>query len=389
MVQGLQKRFYYCPFCGEELPKYTVIRFCPFCGEELISSDQPKHEMPNKVTLRTRGRKRQRLNHYNIDVSHTVDSQNEVSSIKEQPVVVKAIAPAEEKPPSIEEQASDQKPLVQESQKVEIKKFNTIEEIMNFCDQLILQKQQAGWSKEKIALEVKDMMKRLKDALPEQPKRRPVQPKQEESTESENYYSIILKSCSDKNRLSAKLAQVLRRGPTAVKMAVDTIPSVILYKAKAKELEHVLDVLKEEYSAISIIHGDFAPCAVVGTIFPDFCQLEDKVKRTIRSMPSALWLGDRVLGVYSDVYFEEKDGVLVITNHHLYFLFTPQPGAEPDWFVIPFLRIGEVEVTEEYTGANLEITSKNEFIGKRFFMSDFHQAELVAEQIEQAMEAEI
>lgn len=370
MVQGLQKRFYYCPFCGEELPKNAVIRFCPFCGEELIPSEKPKHEIPNKVILRTRGRRRQMLNHHLIEESH-----NEVVNNK----VVQNLDEIKSKVQALEDETAMAVPT---------QKFNSIEEVMSFCDQWILQKQEAGWSKEKIALEVKGMMKLLKDNLPEQPKRRPVQRKQEDLMESENYYSIILKSCSDKSRLSSKLAHVLRRGPTAVKMAVDTIPSVILYKAKAHELEHVLDVLKDEYSAISIIHGDFAPCVVVGTAFPDFSQLEDKVKITIRSVPSTLWLGDRILGVYSDVCFEEKDGVLVVTDHHVYFLFTPEKGAESDWFVIPFLRINEVEVTEDYTGANLEITSKNEFTGKRFFMTDFHQAEIAAEQIEQAMEAE-
>lgn len=155
------------------------------------------------------------------------------------------------------------------------------------------------------------------------------------------YCSIMLKYAMKTNQLVENLEKVLLRGSFAVRLAVDNMPSLIIYKAKREEIKKMVDFFIENQASISIIPGEFNPKPVVEEFFPMFNELSFQVQKDIRNVPINLWVGDSPERVFSVIY-QDKEGILVITDKNLYILYKNTNTAEFRWLVISYILLSKV-----------------------------------------------
>jgi hypothetical protein len=155
------------------------------------------------------------------------------------------------------------------------------------------------------------------------------------------YCSIMLKYAMKTNQLVENLEKVLLRGSFAVRLAVDNMPSLIIYKAKREEIKRMVEFFIENQASISIIPGEFNPKPVVEEFFPMFNELSFQVQKDIRKVPINLWVGDSLGRVFSVIY-QDKEGILVITDKNLYILYKNTNTAEFRWLVISYILLSKV-----------------------------------------------
>lgn len=155
------------------------------------------------------------------------------------------------------------------------------------------------------------------------------------------YCSIILKYALKTNQLIENLQKVLLRGSFAVRLAVDNMPSLIIYKAKSEEIKKMVEFFVENQASISIIPGEFNPTPLIEAFFPMFNELNFQVQRDIRKVPINLWIGDSSGRVFPILY-QDKQGILVITDNNLYILYKITNAAEFRWLVISYILLSKV-----------------------------------------------
>lgn len=155
------------------------------------------------------------------------------------------------------------------------------------------------------------------------------------------YCSIMLKYTLKTNQLVENLEKVLLRGSFAVRLAVDNMPSLIIYKAKREEIKKMAEFFIENQASISIIPDEFNPKPVIEEFFLGFNELSFQLQRDIRKVPINLWVGDSSGRVFPILY-QDKQGILVITDNNLYILYKITNTAEFRWLVISYILLSKV-----------------------------------------------
>ncbi len=157
-------------------------------------------------------------------------------------------------------------------------------------------------------------------------------------TSGSNYYSIILKGCSRREKLAQRLESVLLRGRLAIRMALDNMPSVIIYKGKVDDLVRVLQTFKAEYAAVTII-ADGAPASLpIAKKYRDFALIDAELQQLLSSAPDNLWLGEAIHRIVPANFLDEA-GALIITSHALYFIDKPAGDDVCRWLIIPYSQM--------------------------------------------------
>jgi hypothetical protein len=160
--------------------------------------------------------------------------------------------------------------------------------------------------------------------------------KQLQEVSDSEYCSIMLKYAVDTNMLIENLKTVLLRSVVAIRLAVDNMPSLIIYKAKREDIASLHKTFIENQASISIIPGECSDKASTEALFPKFNKLSLQIQDSIQSIPIKLWMGDTISGIFSIKYGESKDGILVITNKNVYILYKYALTTEFRWLVISF-----------------------------------------------------
>lgn len=203
-------------------------------------------------------------------------------------------------------------------------------------------------SEQEIRLAAKKFFDKLKGRLPSADNRLPSSLTAGGQNDG-SYYSIILKSCEDKEKLAHALKQVLTRSFLAIRMAIDNMPDILVYKGKVEGLAPIIKALRSQNAGFSIVPGNFNFKKSVTDIFSDFSSLFPEVQSLIKGMPINLWLGDKILGVFPEVCLEalgrDNKGVLVVTDQALYFVYK-ENYAELSSVVIPYSGIEQLFLEE-------------------------------------------
>jgi endogenous inhibitor of DNA gyrase (YacG/DUF329 family) len=156
------------------------------------------------------------------------------------------------------------------------------------------------------------------------------------------YCSIMLKYAMNTNELVENLEKVLLRGSFAVRLAVDNMPSLIIYKAKREEIKSLVKIFTENQASISIIPGEFNDKPILEELFPMFNKLSFQMQKDIRRVPINLWVGDSLGSVFSVIYQENKEGILVVTDKNIYILYKNTNVAEYRWLVISYMLLSKI-----------------------------------------------
>ncbi len=155
------------------------------------------------------------------------------------------------------------------------------------------------------------------------------------------YCSIMLKFALKTNQLIENLEKVMLRGSFAVRLAVDNMPSLIIYKAKREEIKKMVEFFIENQASISIIPDEFTPKPITEEFFLKFNELSFQLQRDIKKVPIKLWVGD-CSGRVFPILYQDKEGILVITDNNLYILYKITNTAEFRWLVISYILLSKV-----------------------------------------------
>lgn len=191
-----------------------------------------------------------------------------------------------------------------------------------------------------------------------------------EVTDSE-YCSIILKYVNDTNMLIENLEKVLLRSSFAIRLAVDNMPSLIIYKAKREDIVGLLEIFIKSQASISVISGECNVKPNIEELFPKFNKLSLQIQESIRSVPIDLWIGDSISGIFSIKYGESKEGIVVITNKNIYILYKYALVTEFRWLVISYTLLSKI------VGHNnsLQFIFKNEEVESIDFLNNLELVE--------------
>lgn len=182
------------------------------------------------------------------------------------------------------------------------------------------------------------------------------------------YYSIILKHVSNKQSLVSKLDKVLLRGAFAIRLAVDNMPAIIVYKAKGNDVRYYNELFIEEQATISIIAGDFDSKPLVEQVFSSFEKLNVTAQRIIKPLPINLWIGDTICGVFSNTSQQNNEGITVVTDKNIFFLPLNTELMLYPWFVRSYALLSKIVqqdhnlelVYQEKTVASINFTDKQQ-----------------------------
>ena len=293
MPSNPQKFIKFCPFCGGNLEQVNTgtFKFCPFCGETLT--------VPAATS-------------FEAEIPAAVSSDIVLS---EDPI--------------------DYSPY---------EKIHSVEDVIINYERFIQDQKQSGLTDQQLRPLAAELMKRLKAKIPSKSKA-PAMPSrtlaapsaplpaayENEKTDLSRFCTIVLKSCHRRENLARRLGTVLLRGYFAIRMAIDTMPCILVYKGKVSDLPSLLPIFREEGAVISLIGGDFEPHINISQLFYPLT-LSESTATLLKKFPSQLWLGEKPLFATA-VQALERDGLLVITHHHLYFLYLS--GNTPEWFILP------------------------------------------------------
>ncbi len=129
--------------------------------------------------------------------------------------------------------------------------------------------------------------------------------------------NLILKDCSSPDLLKRRLTGVLLRSPLAIQMAVDRLPSMLLYKSRTTELPSVMVVLRETKSALTVV---------------DAAKEEDEIdlsevlvaagrrQEWVSSLPEILWQGEGRLEYIETVLVEGQETLLLSGASNLFLI---------------------------------------------------------------------
>jgi hypothetical protein len=212
-------------------------------------------------------------------------------------------------------------------------------------DRFIAELRAQGLDEAEIRRQAADMFARLKEQLPTRPTafavRQTAAGGLSTAAPAEDYYSVVLKSSGDKERLTKRLSAVLRRGLTATRMAVDMVPGIIIYKSKESDIQAAVAIFEEERLHYSILKGDFATEVPVEKLIPGFAAMDSGLQLVFRDTPAALWLGERVCLVVGEMELEGEPATLAATDRGLYIFGGFVAGQRPQWRIIPYSRLAD------------------------------------------------
>ena len=291
----------FCPYCGGSLEKSGALsfKFCPFCGG-LLSPGSADNTLPvaQSVTL-----------------TDTI-AQN-----------TSPILPIDY---SLYEQVS------------------SMDDVITNYERFIKDQQNAGLPENEIRPFAAELMRRLKSKIPLKVKSLPINerkktpvisqqtiPARKITTELVNeasYYTIVLKACSRRENLARRLGSILLRGYFAIRLAIDNMPCIIVYKGKISELPSHLPVFYEEGAAITVIAGDFESHIDIPAYFSHLT-LSDSMLSILQKVPYQLWLGDRPYAA-ANAQALEREGLLIVTDQAIYFIYLV--GNTYEWFVLSY-----------------------------------------------------
>jgi len=161
-----------------------------------------------------------------------------------------------------------------------------------------------------------------------------------------NYYSIVLKSCSNREKLAGSLEKTLLRGRMAIKMALDNIPSVIIYKGNADNIVPVFNAFAAEDAAITILPDGVPSALPISKKYRDFSNLSPNLQTLLSHVPDNLWLGEAIHRIIPASFLDE-DGALVISSHALYFIDKHIGDSQSRWLIIPYNQLHDSIKTDE------------------------------------------
>lgn len=297
-MEGLEEEriLKYCPFCGNKLYLgKQPIRFCAACGEKLFADEKTERMAADFKDV------------------HAIDTG----------------------------------------------KIETIEDVIRYCENFICAKRQEGWTEEKIHSQVAELSQKFKQKIKlDMKKFSPAAGSSENRPSSgfADYYSVILKECPIKETLARHLESLMLRGYFAIRMAIDKVPSVLIYKSNLDNGASLIRALRQERSAMTVIGGDFDMNANVNSLFSGFFAAEPKSKYAILSVPANLWLGDHILQVVLADHTEYGNGTMVITDQALYFLYRDDQADAIVYKVISYYRIEDIKINHVKEPGCLEVS---------------------------------
>ena len=170
-----------------------------------------------------------------------------------------------------------------------------------------------------------------------------------------NYYSVILKNCSRRESLGQRLDKILLRGRLAIKLALDNIPSVIIYKGNTNNILPILNAFKAEFAAITVLPENMPPVLPLYRLYRNFDKLSLDLQALLANVPHNLWLGEAIYHI-SPASFAGENGALVITSHALYFIDKPAGDQSSRWLIIPYDQISSLSPAATSPETNLMIS---------------------------------
>ncbi len=145
-----------------------------------------------------------------------------------------------------------------------------------------------------------------------------VKPKEERSAVKKRRIEIchlILKDCTSSDLLKLRLTGLLLRSPMAIQMAVDRLPSILLYKSRTSELPPLIAVFRETKAAITVVDATSEIQAVaLNEVLTEAGLQQD----WISSLPENLWQGEGRLELLARVVFEGDDALLLLGKSNLF-----------------------------------------------------------------------
>lgn len=160
------------------------------------------------------------------------------------------------------------------------------------------------------------------------------------------YYSIILKGCSHQENLGRRLENTLLRGRLAIKMALDNMPSVIIYKGNVDNIVPVVNALIAEYAAITILVDGVPPTLPIAKKYRDFPNISPDLQTLLVDAPENLWLGEAIHRIVPASFLDEK-GALVVSSHAIYFIDKPAGDTNCRWLIIPYTQLYDSNPSEQ------------------------------------------
>jgi endogenous inhibitor of DNA gyrase (YacG/DUF329 family) len=195
----------------------------------------------------------------------------------------------------------------------------------------------------------------------------------------DEYYSIILKYTTDRMNLIKVLEKILVRSAFAVRLAVDNMPSLIIYKAKRDDIINLHTAFVQGQASVSIIPGELNNNPSLKELFPMFDKLNLQMRKDIEGLPMKLWIGDQIINVFPIKYGESKKGILVITNKNIYIIYKYAVMTEFRWLVISYtllLKVVKDNKSLEFIYKNNKV-ERIEFITNRELVEAFEAIEHV------------
>jgi uncharacterized Zn finger protein (UPF0148 family) len=132
-------------------------------------------------------------------------------------------------------------------------------------------------------------------------------------------YTLILKGCDNKEALIECLDQVLTRGEKAIRLAVTTMPAVLLYKANQAIIDTVANVLRDAEAVYAVVEGSFDYSSFYKS--PHFTRLDSASKAVLKSVPKNMWPGENIKFISDDIYFEGNRGYGVFSDNAFFFFW--------------------------------------------------------------------
>ncbi|WP_176215535.1 hypothetical protein [Sporomusa malonica] len=125
------------------------------------------------------------------------------------------------------------------------------------------------------------------------------------------------------------------RGKLAIRMALDQMPAVIIYKGKVDTIVPVLRAFTAEKAAITVTTDGVPPSLALYKIYPGLLDLSPELQLLLVDVPPKLWLGETI-HIIVPANFLGSDGALVITSHAVYFIDKPDGDKECRSLIIPY-----------------------------------------------------
>lgn len=319
--------YQYCPSCGEKLALPELFRFCPQCGKKLANKEHKHKKKLKKI---------KKIKTAMEDGVHSVSKVTAVNLPTERHKTSSKISNENSK--FYEKNATPQTNVTVPSTASEL-----VDPLLNNRD-----------------IERLAFLPALPDGI----------------------YTVILKFCPDKERLFIRLTEILQRDSFAIRLAVELIPTVLMYKNKLAEILPVIQVCRGAGALCSIVSGDVTSTAN----FPQavLAELSGSEQEMITNSPPILWLGETIYFAVGKVMSNGKQGLLILSNHHLYFVFTGKKGFE--YAMIPLETVVSAESAERKKFTTLIVRQQEQAI-ESFYVTSQHRGIAKLQQLLQTVVA--